>query len=166
MMVKLQAAKREIDYLANENNSLRMNNESLVDKHLIGIDQLTPRPRIREMIDENRVKLDFPKDYDNRNTEAKIVWLVERIYDPSKVKYMKKKNQLKRNSSVYMMAQDRSLQSTVSPRSELIDINQSEKPEIIVAHNETLSVDKEDQTFFIKINKMKNKYNLKVAEMN
>lgn len=166
MMVKLQAAKREIDHLTEVASSIRRENADLVDKHLIGADQLTPRPHIREMIDETRVKLEFPNDYDNQSTEAKVAWLVSKIHNPSKIKVVKKKSQLKRNSSLLMSSVDQlRISITGSKQSEKVNLPEmaQESPDM---SNSKPPSERGIQEFYFKINNLKTKFNQKAPEMN
>lgn len=164
-MIKLQAAKREQDYLIAENQKLTKENQSLTGKHLVGIDQLTPRPKITQMVEENKAKLDLPKDFDSRNTEAKVVWIVDKLHEVMKLKIVKKKALLKRNSSLMASGADLKLPSFEQIEASNKSSQQLPKAERSEHQEFKLQINLEDQAQYIKLKSLKKKFNDKAPEM-
>lgn len=86
MVIKLKAAGRNIAYYKEENDKYKIDNEKLVAKHLIGVEELTPRPRFREIVEERKLKLDFTEDFDKFSTEYKVSWLADKFSEQLKQK--------------------------------------------------------------------------------
>jgi hypothetical protein len=85
-LVKLEAAKREISYLRTECDKQKLENEKLIAKHLVGADQMTPRPRARDMYEVRRGKNDLPVDFDKLSTEDRFMVLIDKLIEVDKHK--------------------------------------------------------------------------------
>lgn len=106
MMTKLKASKIEIDHFKSENLNLRKENDNLVSNHLIGVDNLTPRPRFNELVTEFKQKIDLQAITDLKSTDAKVMFLFEKLAEGAKSKVPKKKLGLQRDSSMMLSPTD------------------------------------------------------------
>ena len=157
-MTKLKAAKQEIDYFSAECNKLRQENENLVSKHLIGVDILTPRPRFKELLSEYKPKMELHQIDDQKSTEAKLVFLLEKLVEATKPKPVKKRGLLQRDSSMLLSPSE-----SRQPVSEVNELPLS-LSKVIKTSDSSVKTEKkmqeveEDKPFFTRIKSLQRKF--------
>lgn len=165
MMTRLQASKQEIDHFKAENINLRKENDTLVSKHLIGVDVLTPRPRFNELVAEFKPKVDLHGITEVKSTEAKVLFLFEKLADAVKPKIAKKKPTLQRDSSMMISPSD-SKQAPSELQDLPITISKVFKPidSSAISDKKSAKLD-EDKPMFTKIKILQKKFNEERKEL-
>ena len=107
MIAKLQSTTQELAFLRNENATLKREAEQLRETHLVGIEELTPRPRLKER-----------KEWEGLGwtTEKKMEWLLKKCDGtvPGSSTLKPKKSQFRRETNFLATAMD-SQNSMISP---------------------------------------------------
>lgn len=107
MIAKLQSTTQELAFLRNENATLKREAEELRETHLVGIEELTPRPRLKER-----------KEWEGQGwtTEKKMEWLLKRCDGtvPGSSALKPKKSQFRRETNFLGTTND-SQNSMISP---------------------------------------------------